>query len=199
MALKVPDLLQYELRHRLEQWRGALERWGLRRWIDQHFGGAIVVACLSVGLLGFVLIRTLWPVRPGPVVQSRLAWFCDANTGRLFTDSSMKAGPIPAPSGPLPDGGHAGFRAHVYSYALKPNESGLFVGFLERPDPSIGAKAGAYDVTDVQAWAQGRLIRRVKDDRWVAADSAQGQAILRELLKPDARGRTPVYQWPRSK
>jgi len=196
MALKVPDLLQYELRHRLERWRGAREGWGLRGWIDQHFGGVIAVACLSLALLGFVLIWTLWPARPGPVLQSRLAWFYDANTGRLFTGSFKKAGPIPAPSGPSPDGGHAGFRAHIYSYVLKPSESELFVGFLERPDPSAGAKATAQDMTDFQAWAKGRLIKRVKDNQWVAATSAQGQEILHELLKPDAHGRTPLYQLP---
>ena len=196
MALKVPDLLQYELRHRLERWRGTREGWGLRQWIDRHFGGAIVVACLSTALLGFVLIRVLWPARQGPVLQNRLAWFYDANTGRLFTGSFKKAGPIPAPSGPLPDGGHAGFRAHVYSYVLEPSELELFVGFLERSDPSAGAKATAYDGTDFQAWAQGRLIKRVKDEQWVAATSAQGQEILHELLKPDAHGRTPLYQLP---
>lgn len=196
MALKVPDLLQYELRHRLERWRGALERWGLREWIDRHAGTVIVVACLSAALLGFVLIRVLWPARPGPVLQSRQAWFYDANTGRLFTDSFKKAGPIPAPSGPLSDGGHAGFRAHVYSYVLEPGESELFIGLLERPDPSAGAKATAQDMTDFQAWAQGRLIKREKDDQWVAATSPQGQVILRDLLKPDAHGRTPLYQLP---
>jgi len=196
MALKVPDLLQYELRHHLERWRGALERWGLREWIDRHAGAVIVVACLSAALLGFMLIRVLWPARPAPVLQSRQAWFYDANTGRLFADSFRKAGPIPAPSGPLSDGGHAGFRAHVYSYVLEPGESELFIGFLERPDPSTGAKATAQDMTDFQAWAQGRLIKREKDDQWVAATSPQGQAILRDLLKPDADGRTPLYQLP---
>lgn len=196
MALKIPDLLQYELRHRLERCRGALGQSGLRQWIDRHFGSVIVVACLSAALLGFVLIRTLWPARPAPVLQSRLVWFYDANTGRLFTGSFKKAGPIPAPSGPLPDGGHAGFRAHVYSYVLEPSESELFVGFLERPDPAAGAKATAQDMTDFQAWAQGRLIKRVKDNQWVAATSAEGQKILRDLLKPDAQGRTPLYQLP---
>lgn len=180
----------------LERWRGARQGWGLRQWIDRHAGAVVVAACLSVALLGFVLIRALWPARQGPVLRSRLAWFYDANTGRLFTDSFKKTGPIPAPSGPLPDGGHAGLRAHVYSYVLEPSESELFVGFLERPDPSAGAKATAQDMTDLQAWARGRLIKRVKDAQWVAATSAEGQEILRELLKPDAHGRTPLYQLP---
>ncbi len=196
MALTIPDLLQYEMRHRLERVQGAFERWGLREWIDQHSGAVIVIACLSVTLLGFVLIRVLWPARPAPVLQSRLAWFYDANTGRLFTGSFKQGGPIAAPSGPLPEGGPAGFRAHVYSYVLEPSESKLFIGFLERPDPAVAAKAAAYDMTDFQAWAEGRLIKRVKDDRWVAATSAEGQAILRDLLKPDAQGRTPLYQMP---
>lgn len=196
MALKIPDLLQYEMRHRLERVQSAFEQWGLREWIDRHAGAVIAVASLSVVLLGFVLIRVLWPARPAPVVQSRLAWFYDANTGRLFTGSFKQGGPIAAPSGPLPEGGPAGFRAHVYSYVLEPSEAELFVGFLERPDPSAGAKATAQDMTDFQAWAEGRLIKRVKDDRWVAVTSAEGQAILHDLLKPDARGRTPLYQLP---
>jgi hypothetical protein len=199
MALKIPDLLQYEIRHRLEQWRDVLQRRVLRDWIDQHAGGVIVATGLSVVVLGFVLIRILWPTTSAPFAHARLAWFYDANTGQLFTGSSKQAGPIRAPSGPLPDGGPAGFRAHAYSYILEPDESDLFVGFLERPDPSAGAASASHDMTDFRTWAQGRLIKRVKDDQWVAATSSEGQAILHELLKPNADGQTPLYQLPRAK
>ena len=174
MALKIPDLLQYEMRHRLERVQSAFEQWGLREWIDRHAGAVIAVASLSVVLLGFVLIRVLWPARPAPVVQSRLAWFYDANTGRLFTGSFKQGGPIAAPSGPLPEGGPAGFRAHVYSYVLEPSEAELFVGFLERPDPSAGAKART-ELTDFRPGPRdGR--RRVKDDRFATSRRASDPA-----------------------
>ncbi len=199
MALKIPDLLQYEIRHLLERGRGVLERRDIRQWIDQHAGGVILITVLSIVLLAFVLLRILWPTTASPFSQSRLAWFYDANTGQLFTARFQHAGPIPAPSGPLPDGSPAGFRAHAYSYTLEPDESDLFVGFLERPDPSAAALSASYESTDFDTWARSRLIKRTKDDRWVAATSPQGQTILHELLEPNADGQTPLYQLPPSK
>jgi len=198
MALRIPNLLQCEIRHRMEQWRDVLDRRVLRERIDQHAGGVILVAGLSVVLLGIVLLRILWPATSAPLAHARLAWFYDANTKQLFTGRFKEAGPIAAPSGPLPDGGPAGFRAHAYSYVLEPDESDLFVGFLERPDPSAGARA-SHDMTDFDTWAQGRLIKRVEDDQWVAATSVQGRAILHELLEPNADGQTALYQLPRTK
>jgi hypothetical protein len=156
------------------------------------------VLVFSVVLLVVVL---LW-VRRGPAAsalpQGKMAWFRDTNTGELFLARSNKVGPVPAPSGPTADGQPAGFRAHVYSYVLDPNEDDLFVGFLERPDDTSGVKVSPADVKDLHQWSQGRLLKRVKDKEWVPAASPEGQAILQEMLHPNERGQTPIYQMPKS-
>jgi len=46
-------------------------------------------------------------------------------------------------------------------------------------------------------WGYGKLIRRIDDNRWVAANSAEGQAILKEVFVPNANGERPSYCWPR--
>ncbi len=196
MGLKIPDLLQYELRHRLERWRHGVGRSNLRGWINEHPGWVIGLACLSVVLVGLVLISAFRSRASASFEPGKSAWFYDVNAGRLFVGRSKRAGPVPAPSGPLPDGGPAGFRAHVYSYVLDPNESELFVGFLERPDPEAGTKRPTQDMSDVDVWARGRLIRRVDDAQWVKAAGPEGQAILQELLAPNEKGQTPLHQSP---
>lgn len=196
MALRIPDLLQYEMRHRLERWRDRIRRWNLRGWINSHPGWVIGVASLAAVLLALALLRVLRPPASASFQPGKSAWFYDANTDQLFVGGSRQAGPITAPSGPLPDGGPAGFRAHVYSYVLDPNESELFVGFLERPDPEAGARRLTHDMSDFNRWTWGRLVKRVDDTQWVGAASPAGQAILRELLAPNEQGQTPLYQTP---
>jgi hypothetical protein len=197
MALRIPDTLRYEVRHWLERFQTAGGPRNWRRWINENPGLVLGVMLFSVVLLVVVL---WWVRRAGPassLPQGKMAWFHDTNTGELFLARSREVGPVPAPSGPTPDGEPAGFRAHVYSYVLDPNESELFVGFLERPDAASGVKVSPADMKDLDKWSQGRLIKRVKDKEWVPADSAEGQAILQEMLRPNERGQTPIYQMPR--
>ena len=85
-------------------------------------------------------------------------------------------------------------QAHVYSYVPEPQKADLFVGFLERPDPNGGKLAS--DTMDFDEWARGRLIRRVSDKQWVQAAGPEGQAILNELMRPNKKGQTPLYQMP---
>ena len=147
-----------------------------------------------------LVVVLLWVRRAGPASappQTRMAWFCDINTGRLFLVRSKEIGPVPAPSGPTPDGEPAGFRAYVYSYVLAPNESDLFVGFLERPDDASGIKVSPADMKDLHQWSQARLIKWVKDKAWVPAASPEGQAILQEMLRPNKQGQTPINQMPK--
>jgi hypothetical protein len=157
------------------------------------------VAGLSVILLGLVLAWTRWPASGISRKQGKTAWFCDVNTGKLFQGSSKQAGPIAAPSGPASNGEPAGFRAHVYSYVLDPNESKLFVGFMERPDPDAERKYSASDMSNFDKWIRGHLIRRPNDKQWVRAASPEGQAILKEQTQPNKRGQTPIYQVPDGK
>ncbi len=190
----IPGWLKYEIQHHLEHLRGRAAGGSRREWLNAHPHLIAGAAALSVVVLVLVLAWILWPssrVSPGP---SRTAWFCDIHTGKLFQDSARKTGPIPAPSGTAPHGEPAGFRAHVYSYVMDPNEAQLFVGFLERPDPDADERCAAADTSDFGKWVQGHLIRRVKDKQWVRADSPEGQAILKEQTQPNKRGQTPIYQ-----
>jgi len=196
VAFRVPELLRHEMRHCLEQLQRGVRRWDPRGWINAHSGLVIGVACLSAVLLCFVVVWVLWPTASASFQPGGPVWFYDVNTGRLFVGRPKHGGPIPAPSGSLPDGGPAGFRAHVYSYVLDPNESELFIGFLERPDPEAASPRPAHDMKDFHTWAQGRLIRRVEDEQWVGATSPEGQAILQQLLVPNRRGQTPLNQAP---
>ncbi len=193
----IPDILRYEARHWLERFQTAGGPRNWRRWINDSPGLVLGVVAFSVVLLVVVL---LWVRRGAPATalpQGKMAWFCDTNTGELFLARRNKVGPVPAPSGPTADGEPAGFRAHVYSYVLEPNESDLFVGFLERPDDTGGVKVSPADTKDLQKWSQGRLLKRVKDEEWVPAAGPEGQAILQEMLRPNERGQTPIYQLPK--
>ena len=197
MAIKIPDLLTREIRHHIELLQDRARQLGLRRWVNESPRLILGVAIVSALLLARVLARSFKsaPIRPFP--QGKTVWFYDVNTGKLFTASSRQVGPIPAPSGPAPGGEPAGLRAHVYSYVLDSNEADLFTGFLERPDPDAGRGKPTSDMRDMDKWAQGRLIKRVKDKRWVQASSPEGRAILQELVRPNKKGQTPVYQMPR--
>lgn len=192
----IPEVLKREIQHFLERMGGRVTGGSLRDRLNMH-----PMLILSVtGICTLLLILMLaWLLRPASAAsrpQSKTAWFYDTKTGKLFQDSSRKAGPIAAPSGPAPSGEPAGFRAHVYSYVLDPNESELFAGFLERPDLDAERRYATADTSDFANWTQGHLIRRPKDKQWVRASSPEGQAILEEQTRPDKRGRTPIYQVP---
>jgi hypothetical protein len=197
MALRIPDLLTREIRHHVERFQDRAGQLGLRRWVNESSRLILGVTVMSALVLAVVAARAvrLTLVRPFP--QGKTAWFYDVNTDRLFLAGSKQTGPIGAPSGLARDGGPAGFRAYVYSYVLDPNEADLFVGFIERPDSDAGGRRPTSDMRDVDTWAQGRLIKRVKDKQWVQARSPQGQAILQELVRPNKKGQTPIYQTPR--
>jgi len=197
MAFGIPDLLSREIRHRMERVQDGIKRLQLRTWINNHQGLVLGVAIVSVLLLAMVLVR-VFKSEPAPAFrQPKFVWFYDANAGKLFLSSGKDSGPIEAPSGPAPGGEPAGLRAHVYSYVLDPKESDLFVGFLEKPDPDSAAGRLSHDMRDFERWARGRLIKRVKDKQWVPAASPQGQAIVQEIMRPNKKGQTPIYQMPK--
>lgn len=196
MAFGIPEFLRYELRHRIERFQDEVKRGNLRAWINDSLGLVLAATAVCGLLLAVVIVWALWPNSAPLPRQGKTAWFYDMNTGSLFSASSERTGPIAAPSGPALSGEPAGFRAHVYSYVLDPNESELFVGFLERPDPNARARAAASDMRDFQKWAQSRLIRRVDDEAWVPVASPEGQALLEELTRPNELGQTPIYQMP---
>jgi len=197
MAIRIPDLLTRELRHHVERLQDWVRQLGLPQWVNESRRLIIGVTCLCVLLLVVVASRAL-KSSPGHVFQhGKTAWFYDVNTGKLFLAGYKQVGPIAAPSGPTPGGTLAGFRAHVYSYVLDPNESDLVVGFLEQPDPDAPRKASASDMRDIGRWAQSRLIRRVKDKQWVPAKSPEGRAIIEAMMEPNEKGQIPVWHVPK--
>jgi len=197
MMFRVPDWLRYEIRHKIEGLRNTYERLQLRDKINEHPKTAAAIGMISLLLLISVASRAMRTEPGHQPRESKNAWYYDLNTGKLFVASSKHTGPIVAPSGPLPDGERAGYRAHVYSYLRDPNESERFVAFLEKPDPNVDPKTLSRDRNDFEAWARGRLIRRVGGDRWVSPTSQRGQQIIQELTHPNVYGQTPVYQEPR--
>ncbi len=196
MAMRIPDLLIRELRHHMEELQDRVRQLGLRRWINESHRFMIGVTCLFVLLLAVVATRALQRTSEHMSQRDETAWFYDVNAGKLFTAGFKQVGPIAAPSGPALGGGPAGFRAHVYSYVLDPNENDLVVGFLEQPDPDAPGKASVSDMRDMDRWAASRLIKRVKDKQWVRAMSPEGQTIIDELTTPNEKGQIPVWHTP---
>jgi hypothetical protein len=197
MAFRIPDPLRYEIRHQMERLGHGLEWIGIGERINAPTWAVVGAACLAA----LVLIRlAAWIFTPSPArpfKETPKAWFYDLNSGSLFVVAGHSEGPLAAPSGPLPEGGPAGVRAHVYSYVLDPNESGRFVGFLERPDSNAGADRQGPNAAEAGQWGHGRLIKRTGDKEWVSATSPAGCEILQALTRPNERGQTPIYQVPR--
>ena len=204
MSFKLPDWLRYEIR---EQWeRLGAKLLAARRWINQQDPKIIIgVTAASVFIL-LVIAIWMWPEKPLEKVElSNKAWFYDLNTGKLFVGKSDQIPPIEAPSGPLRieppvgplrNGGPAGVKAYVFSYADEPNESERFIGFLETTVPkaimekleSIRPKAGG-----TEQWEYGKLVRRVEDEHWVPGDSDEGRAILKEVYLLNENGERARY------
>ncbi len=197
MPLRLPDWLSYEIRHKAERFRDWCERLHLKDTINDNPKIVAGIAALSLLLLSTVLVLGSRNEADRYYPGGKRAWFYDLNTGTLFTASSKHIGPIQAPSGPLADGNPAGLRAHVYSYVPDPNETERFVGFLEKPDPRAKNKLLASYSQDFEAWARGRLIKRVEDSKWVVPTSREGRRIFDELTRPNAQGQTPMYDIPR--
>ncbi len=205
MFFRIPDWLRYEIR---EQW----ERLGARllparRWINRQNPRIIIgITAVSVFIFLTVVIWMLIPEKPLEKVElSDKAWFYDLNTGKLFPGKDDQNPPIEAPSGPLriesaagplQEGGPAGVKAYVFSYAREPNESERFIGFLETSVPreimerleAIKPKAGR-----TEQWGYGKFVCRLKDKYWVLGDSDEGRAILKDVYLPDKTGAIPHY------
>ena len=205
MSFKFPDWLRYEVR---EQWeRLSAKVLAARRWINRQNPKIIIaITIASVLLLLTVVIWMLIPEKPLEKVElSDKAWFYDLNTRKLFVGKDNQVPPIEAPSGPLStesaagplqEGGPAGVKAYVFSYAREPNESERFIAFLETTVPreimerleSIKPNAGS-----TERWGYGKLVRRLKDKYWVPGDSNEGRAILKDVYLPDKTGAIPHY------
>jgi hypothetical protein len=189
MSFTPPDWLRYEIQ---ERW----ERLAARKWINKNPRIIISITAASVLIL-LVIIGLSMPKKTITTVKEyKKGWFYDPNAGELFVAKSSAVPPIDAPSSTLPNGRLAAVRAYVFSYAYEPNETNRFIGFLEIPNP-VAKKEGPDSISSgaggAKQWGQGKLIRRVNDERWVPADSNEGQAILRELFLPNKNGKVAHY------
>jgi hypothetical protein len=182
-----------------EEWEDVDEEWesgGLRGWVNDHPVPIVAIAFVSVLIVLSALMGYLSEEPEAAIDHGVKGWFYDLNTGKLFVRNKDAEVPIKAPSGPLADGKAAGVRAYVLSYVSKPKKSERFVGFLETVDPN--AKGGRMKSSGArQAWAVGKLIRKVDDEEWVSADGAKGQALLEEVFAVNESGERPHYVWPK--
>ena len=193
MPLRIPDWLRYEWAHYWDGfYRGDADE-GLRERLNRCPQLVIGITILAVLVLGLAFVTLDRGGSESVVPEGIFVWFYDLNTDTLFSATANKVGPIEAPSGPLPNGELAGVRAHVYSYVLDPNRDELFVGFLDKPDPNTPRKRPTWKRNDFEKWSRYRVIKRVEDKVWVGVNSEAGQAILRALARPDAKGRTAQY------
>ena len=187
MFYRLPDWLRYEIQHRWE--RTAVNT---SRWINANPRLIISITAASV----LVLVVTIGLLMPGEAVKVKeydKGWFYDLNTGQLFVAKSDAVVPIEAPSGPLPNGKPAGVLAYVFSYVPEPNDSQRFIGFLEMPNPNFKGDSFDSRLSGAKRWGQGKLICKPEDNKWVSANSKEGQAILQEFFQPNAKGEIAHY------
>ena len=197
MNFRIPDWLKYEIRHRFEQ-----HTFVARKWVNESPSIIAAITTASVLILATVIIILLIPNgdQVSELEQSAKAWFYDVNVGKLFTSKANQTIPASSPWGPLANGLPAGVKAHVFSYSVEPNESQLFIGYLEKPDPNFqpsepdSVKLGTSGAKD---WAKSRLIRRLEDKQWYPANSTEGRVILQGLYYADANGLRAIYQSPK--
>ena len=186
------EYLKYEL-------KGWWERLAIRDWLKRS---PILVLSISVifvvGVLAFLFTLTL-PKEEVVVDIAEKQWFYDLKHQRLFIEKKQLP-PIEAPSGPLANGQPAGVRAYVFTYSDDPNTTDTFIGFLETIDPNTDKSTiGPMDlrVSGAEMFANGRLIRRIKDKKWVPANSQEGKAILKETFRKNEAGKIPQYIAPK--
>ena len=193
MAFKIPDWLGYEIR---EKWEWVAAKFlDLRSWINRRDPRVIIGITAATVLLLLVVVISLLSGPEAPEIQDfKKAWYYDLNTGKLFAAKSDLIPPIEAPSGPLPDGRAAGVRAHVFTFAAEPNESDRFIGFLETRDPNAGINGSGSEggrTGGFASWGQGKLIRRVEDEKWVSGSSKEARDIFNDAFAPAENAERP--------
>ncbi|MGB2807353.1 MAG: hypothetical protein WBC22_06420 [Sedimentisphaerales bacterium] len=194
MSFRIPDWLGYEIR---EKWEGVVAKLlGTRRWINRQNPKIIIsIAVVTVLLLLMTVIGLLSSGEAPKVKEYKKGWFYDLKAGKLFVAKSKLIPPIEAPSGPLENGKPSGVKAYVFSYKYEPNESERFIGFLEtftpearRNQTNSATSKGDSAAELIKQWGEGRLIRRVEDEQWFAANSNEGRAIIENAFSPNENG-----------
>ncbi len=199
MSFRIPDWLGYEIR---EKWEGLVVKLlGARGWINRQNPRIIIgITVATVLLLLTIAIGLLSSGEAPKVKEHKKGWFYDLNTGKLFVAKSKLIPPIEAPSGPLENGKPAGVKAYVFSYKYEPNESERFIGFLEAFTPEArknqttsGKSSGENAAELIKQWGEGRLILKVEEEQWYAANSTEGRAIIENAFSPNEKGERARY------
>ncbi|MBN2136789.1 MAG: hypothetical protein JW720_03180 [Sedimentisphaerales bacterium] len=209
MSPMIPDWFKYDMRRKAERLGQWWEDLALRKWANDNPTLIVLIAAVSTVILLAVIIWVSWPEPDVPEVTYDKEWFYDLNTGELFTARKGLKPPIEAPSGPLQpefasppvrSGGPAGVRAYVLTNVDEPNEAERYIAFLETSDldaiPDSSKKTGP-GRSGVMRWGRGKLLRRLKDAKWVPGDSLEGQEIFKEAFSPNENNDRPRYFRPK--
>ena len=142
--------------------------------------GAIAGVILLVAVVAIVR-EVIGPSTPKAPTQ---AWFYDLNTGKLFPGPIDAIPPIPAPSGPLPDGQPAGARAYVYTCKTC-SAADRVITFVETCSPEVQAQLVQqqhsptglfYDTGMALNQGVGVFLKRPGDTQWI--EEVKPEAIM---------------------
>ncbi len=178
------------LRYKIEE---RLPDLHFRKSLNRHPQAVIAVAAVSTLIFLIILIVTSISNKPPKLKEPEKDWFYDLNTGKLFTAPRNTKPPVPAPSGPLPNGKPAGVKAYVFAYDTDPNESERLVAFLVTTDPNAPPHD---DNKKDRPWGKGLLIKTPDQEKWMPADSKQSRKIQQDSLVPNNNGELPSYYPP---
>jgi len=196
MSGGIGEFFKSEIRWKSQRLAERAARSGCRQWLNRNPAVVVGICCLSAVVLGLVVAWFTRPEAKQKAVSFEKEWYYDLNTGELFTAPAGLAGPIEAPSGPLPNGHPAGVKAYVLSYAEQPNEAERFIGFLQKPDPNGKGDRALLTSSAAALWKQGKLVKKVEDRIWVPAGTPQGRAIIEKAMAPNENGEPPYYVQP---
>jgi len=203
MPFKIPDWLGYEIR---EKWEGLVVKLlGARSWLNRQNPKIIISITVVLVLILLTTVIGLLSSGEAPKVKEyKKGWFYDLNTSKLFVAKSKLIPPIEAPSGPRENGEPAGIKAYVFSYKYEPNESERFIGFLETITPEArrnqansATSRGDSAAELIKQGGEGRLIRRVEDEKWFTANSNEGRAIIENAFNPNENGERARFYPPK--
>jgi len=201
----LPEWFKYEVKKKLERFMpDEFSFVSLRDWLDDLDRRWVIgITCGCVFIFMLVLFAS---GSDEVVVESKTkekAWFYDLNTGELFVDDADKIPPIKAPSGRLSNGEPAGVLAYVLSFVAEPNDSDMFIAYLEKftkkgKEYELLFRKSKQDVTEetIDAWNSERLISLPNGTEWHSINSEQGRALLKQAFQEDPNGQKPQYVTP---
>lgn len=187
--------VRYQAEDYLERTAEWWKEWRVRKWVNANPRIVIIsAAATTVLLIGVIFAVTRKKAIPKPEDYPK-AYYFDLNTGKLFVGQRDLATPTEAPSGKQANGQPAGVKAYVFSYVENPDESQRFIGFLEMQDAGY---TGVKEINPETKWGKGKLIKRVEDKKWVAANSAEGKRLLDGVVyKANKNGEMPIPCQPK--